>query len=222
MRLLLGLLVLWASPLFAADDRAPESPDAPPMIYECTDADGQTVYQDDPCVDVAPPVAKPTKTPKPANTPKPKKTPQPQATSKPAKATKPPAMTKPEPASIPWVARPTKLPARRFDVPPASGPIDARMATPEETLRTFVSAVRAGDGTLVVSCLTSEALAGLGPEPEELPLEQLKETVKSFTGFVPEGDLGPYWSIRALRAGTRPKWILFERTGSGEWKIGWI
>ena len=38
--------------------------------------------------------------------------------------------------------------------------------------------------------------------------------------FVYQGDLGPFWSIRALRAGMRPKWIFFERTGSGEWKIG--
>lgn len=32
-----------------------------------------------------------------------------------------------------------------------------------------------------------------------------------------QGDLGPFWSIRAIRAGMRSKLIFFERTGSGEW-----
>lgn len=50
-------------------------------------------------------------------------------------------------------------------------------------------------------------------------MDSLLETVTSFTGYISEGDLGPYWSIRALRPGTRPKWIFFERTISGEWKI---
>ena len=53
-------------------------------------------------------------------------------------------------------------------------------------------------------------------------MEELRQTVSSFTGYVTEGDLGPFWSIRALRAGVRPKWIFFERTGSGAWKIGAI
>lgn len=215
MRLFLAVLVLSATPLMAFDDPAPATaPDPPGKIYECTAADGQVVYQDEPCIVAAPapPVAKPQKSSKSTKT------------TKPTKVTKPPVrvITKPSPATIPWVARPSQLPTRRFDVPPASGPVDPRWATPEKTLQTFVGAVKSGDGTLVVSCLTSEALAQLGPDPAELPLEQLQVTVNSFTGFVPEGDVGPFWSIRALRAGMRPKWILFERTGSGEWKIGWI
>jgi hypothetical protein len=50
-------------------------------------------------------------------------------------------------------------------------------------------------------------------------MDNLRKTVDAFTGYVPEGDLGPYWSIRAQRGGSRPKWIFFERTGSGDWKI---
>jgi hypothetical protein len=89
-------------------------------------------------------------------------------------------------------------------------------------LKTFVAAIQAGDRPLIISCLTDSALADWGPGEEELPLDKLRETVGSFTGYVSEGNLGPYWSIRALRAGMRPKWIFFERTGDGEWKIGAI
>jgi len=108
------------------------------------------------------------------------------------------------------------------EVPHPRGPVDARWATPEKTLKTFVGAVTAGDRTLVLACLTSSALDDLGPDVESLPLEQLRETVSSFTGYVTEGDLGPFWSIRAKRGGLRPKWIFFERTGTGEWKIAAI
>ena len=83
-----------------------------------------------------------------------------------------------------------------------------------------VAGEAAGDRDLVLSCLTSEALADLGPDPPDVPLDRLQQTVGSFTGFVAEGDLGPFWSIRAQRGAQRPKWIFFQRTGSGEWKIG--
>ena len=83
-----------------------------------------------------------------------------------------------------------------------------------------MGAVKSGDRALVLSCLTNSALADLGPDVDELPLGDLQATVGSFTGYVVEGDLGPFWSVRALRAGARPKWIFLERTGSGDWKIG--
>ena len=122
-------------------------------------------------------------------------------------------------------AVPKPLPApkpRRSAPPPSRGPVDVRWATPEKTLKTFVGAVTAGDRALVLACLTSSALAEIGPDTDAIPLEKLRETVSSFTGFVPEGDLGPFWSIRAKRAGLRPKWIFFEQTGTGEWKIAAI
>jgi hypothetical protein len=132
---------------------------------------------------------------------------------KPQVAPKPRVVAKPRAAALPPAPRPAG-PA------PPGRLVDARWATPEKTLRTFVGAVKAGDRALVLSCLTSQALADLGPDAEALPLERLNETVSSFTGYVSEGDLGPFWSIRALREGTRPKWIFFEETGNGEWKIG--
>jgi len=155
--------------------------DGPSKIYGCQDAQGNVVYQDEPCIEVAPAVvAKPRVVVKPRTAPRP--------------------------------AAPAPAPAGR--------PVDARWATPEKTLHTFVDAVNVGDSALILACLTSSALADLGPDVIALPLEKLRETVGSFTGYVSEGDLGPYWSIRALRAGTRPKWIFFEKTGNGTWKIG--
>ena len=174
MKCLFGLVLLSAAPLLAQGLIPPADES---RIYECTDAKGLVVYQDEPCPEAAPPLTKARVAPKP-----------------------PPALRSPEP-------------------PPSGHPVDARWATPQKTLDTFVGAVLAGDRALVLSCLTSSALADLGPDAEMLPLEKLRETVSSFTGYVVEGDLGPFWSIRALRSGLRPKWIFFERTGTGEWKI---
>jgi len=86
-------------------------------------------------------------------------------------------------------------------------------------LKTFISAVTAGDREVALACLDAAALSDLGPDPSALPLAEVQATVRSFTGYVAEGDLGPFWAIRALRQGERPKWIFFERTGAGEWKI---
>lgn len=177
-----GVVLLSAAPLLALGLLAPAEDG---KIYECKDAQGQLVYQGEPCLEAAP---------------------------APPAAPKYQAPPKPPPAPKP----------RRTEPPLSRGPVDARWATPEKTLKTFVGAVTAGDRALVLACLTSSALADLGPNVEEIPLEKLRETVNSFTGYVAEGDLGPFWSIRAKRAGLRPKWIFFERTGIGEWKIAAI
>lgn len=181
MKLFSGFVLLSAAPLLTLGLLAPAEEG---KIYECTDAKGQVVYQDEPCLE-----------------------PVPVATTHQAAPTSPPV-----------------LKPRRVTPPPGlpGGPIDARWATPEKTLKTFVGAVTAGDRALVLSCLTSSALADLGLVENELPLAKLRETVGSFTGYVTEGDLGPLWSIRALRKGMRPKWIFFERMATGEWKIAGI
>jgi hypothetical protein len=120
--------------------------------------------------------------------------------------------------------RPAKPPAKPHSQkpPPSRGTADSRWATPEKTLKTFVGAVTAGDRALILGCLTSGALADLGPDEQAIPLEKLKEMVNSFTAYVTEGDLGPFWSVRAKRSGQRPKWIFLERTETGEWKIASI
>ncbi len=177
-----AVVLLSAGPLLALGVLAPAEEG---KIYECKDAKGQVVYQDEPCLEAVSVAPKPTV------------------------AVKPPPSA---PRAMPHTP----------DRPPSRGPVDARWATPEKTLKTFVGAVTAGDRALVLACLTSSALADLGPGVDAIPLEKLRETVSSFVGYVAEGDLGPFWSIRAKRAGLRPKWIFFERTGTGEWKIAAI
>lgn len=163
------------------------------QIYECTDVQGNVVYQDEPCIEAVP-----------APAPKPRS----------KVATK----AAPKTAGKTWVLVPQT--ARRVEPPGDRG----RFAgpSPETTLRTFVGAIEAGDRALVVSCLTAAAAARLAPDASSFPLEELRATVAAFTAFVTEGAVGPYWSIRALRRGARPKWILFERTPRGEWKISGI
>lgn len=224
MSSILRVLPVLAAIALAAGLRAEEPPpsDAPPApkIYACQDADGNTVYQDDPCVEPKPAAKKP-------GEPAPKAPAKTKAATKAKPAPKPaPAAVKPSAASPPPAKKPLYVVKSRAAVlpsltlpPPPAGRVDPRWATPETTLRTFIEAVNAGDRALVLSCLTSSALSDLGPSPEALPLEGLRDTVSSFTGYVTEGDLGPFWSIRALRQGERPKWIFFERTGLGEWKI---
>ena len=186
-------LVLLSAALIAASGATAVAEEG--KIYECTDAKGQVVYQDEPCLEAVPVAPKHQVAPKPLPAPKHRR-PAPQATAPPARP--------------------------RTQEPPPRGPVDARWATPEKTLKTFVDAVTAGDRALVLACLTSSALADLGPKVEAIPLEKLREMVSSFTRYVAEGDLGPFWSIRAQRAGLRPKWIFFERTGTGDWKIAAI
>ena len=210
---------LLAQAALAADEK--------PIIYECKDAEGNVAYQDDPCKG-APPVAPKPKAvakAKPATKPAAKPAAKPPAASKSKTEGKLVAMVRPKAASerrtaaLPWTA---VLPA----APPfvqttlTNRDIDARWTSPQKTLQTFVGAVKTGDRALVLSCLTNSALADLGPDVDELPLRELQVTVGSFTSYVVEGDLGPFWSVRALRAGARPKWIFLERTGSGDWKIG--
>jgi hypothetical protein len=163
-------------------------------IHACKNAKGDVVYQDGPCVEPA------TALPKPKTAPAQK-----------------PAVVKPKAAqkSQPVIALP---PA----VVPSGRAVDSRWATPEKTLQTFMGALKAGDKALALSCLTASALADRGWDAASFPLETLRETVGSFTALVSEGDLGPFWSIRALRAGMRPKWIFFERTAGSEWKIAAI
>jgi hypothetical protein len=188
-----GVFFLSAAPLLALAVLAP--PEAG-KIYECTDSKGQIVYQDEPCLEEAPMAPKPQAAPKPPPPMKPRR-------------------TTPQPAA-------PRLTPRPKNPPPFPSTVDSRWATPEKTLKTFVGAVTAGDRALILSCLASSAKADLGPDEEAIRLEELKELVSSFTAYVAEGDLGPFWSIRAKRSGQRPKWILFERMGTGEWKIASI
>ena len=166
----LGLLTCCAASALMAVSTAAEEPS---KIYACKDARGNVVYQGEPCVE--PP---PATSPAPA-APTPPAKPKPYAMGKPSASSQPPA--KPHP------------PAKKAPPPPNG-------AAQESVVRAFVSAVKTGDRSAALSCLTSTALAQLGPSAEALPIDALRKTVDAFTGYVSEGDLGPYWSIRALRA----------------------
>jgi hypothetical protein len=101
----------------------------------------------------------------------------------------------------------------------ANNPVTPGFTTPERTWKTLLAATRNNDRAAAAACFTPAALAGLAADPDSLPLEGLQRMLAGFTRIESEGRLGPFWSIYGLRAGQRPKWILFEQTKSGEWKI---
>jgi len=170
-------------------------------IYTCTDASGETVYLDEPC-DARPVRAKP-KAAAPAA--------KPSKSSKPAPAPMPKARTVTRTMMlVPETYKPIAIPPPLKNVPW------------EPTWKAFVDAMSQGDRDAAVRCLTSDALSELGPKIKSATPEALREMVGAFDRVIVEGDVGPYWSIRVLRAGARPKWVFFERTPRGEWKIAAI
>ena len=104
----------------------------------------------------------------------------------------------------------------------AAQPAKASFVSPERTWRTFLAAIESGNRTGAVACLTPEALETLDTDVESFPLEELRTMVGTFTRIEDEGDLGPFWSIYGVRVKQRPKWIFFEQTESGDWKIAGI
>jgi hypothetical protein len=191
-------------------------------IHACPDGNGNVVFQTEPCrkipekeVPPSPPAPAPTKTPAPA-------------------PTKPPALPSVRRMRTSWQkVRPAQgaLPAPRSKIGEQTFPtslVDSdqpagpSFVSPEQTWRTFLAAIEIGDRTGAVACLTPQALEKLGPDAESLPLEELRKMVSGFTRIENEGDLGPYWSIHGVGASQRPKWILFEETDAGEWKIAGI
>jgi hypothetical protein len=94
--------------------------------------------------------------------------------------------------------------------------------SPELTWRTFVAAVEGDDHAGAGACLTPAALEQLGPDADSIPLADLRSMLGRFTRIENGGDLGSFWSIYGVRANQRPKWIFFEQTDTGEWKIAGI
>jgi hypothetical protein len=199
-------------------------------IYTCRDVDGNITFQDDPCPEIPETVALPV-----ASAPPPKPEP-------PIRRPKP-ATPKPEPkprtltlstATTSWTIvppdqNPPPLRARSLGkqtfptrLDPA-GPIKSpSFVSPEQTWLTFLAAIETGDRAAAVSCLTPTALEHLGSDLEIFPLEQMRRMVHAFTSIENDGDLGPYWSIHGVRERRHPKWIFFEETTVGEWKISGI
>jgi hypothetical protein len=191
-------------------------------IYGCPDASGETVYQEGPCDAPQPNRKKPEKAAEPKPAPAKAESKAIAKAAPKAAAPKPMPVPKSPPAVSQASRKSSKSQAIRPVIDPSKFSADPKWGSPERTLKTFIAAMKTGDRPLARACLVSEALDDLGPQLESLPDASLRSTVDRYTGFVMEGDLGPYWSIRALRGGQRPAWIFFERTADGTWKIAAI
>jgi hypothetical protein len=161
-------------------------------IHPCKDATGNVVYQIDPCVEprpVASPVAKPAR----------------KRTIEPPKASRAAVLAPPAPP-VRWIPEaPLRSPAR------SDGSI-------VRTWQAFVDAVNAGDSAAALACLTPAAAKDLTSAGGGFPTRSLRDVVRGPIRVVDEGEVGPFWSLRLVRADLRPKWVLFERTEAG-WKI---
>jgi hypothetical protein len=188
----------------------------------------------------------------PASSPEPSPPQSPAAVSKRRIAPVPPREQPPAPSrsrqAKPTPSNPTQPPLRRgtwVKVPPLQGapsspgrslgkqsfptslagvalPVSPSFRSPEQTWRTFLVAIENGDRTSAVACLTPTALESLGTDADSFFLEDVRTLVGTFVRIEDEGDLGPFWSIYGVRVKQRPKWILFERIETGEWKIAGI
>ena len=190
MRHALWVLLAVAGALGAAGSPADDG------IHACRDAAGNVVYQDDPCVE-----------PRPA----------PPAPVKPAARTTP-APQKVSRAVVP--ARPVPPAPKERWVP--SAPLRSPVPADGSIVRTweaFVAAVNSGDRASALACLTSTAAKDLVSTGGAFPSRSVRDAVSGQARVVDEGEVGPYWSLRLVRADVRPKWVLFERTESGAWKI---
>lgn len=170
----------------------------PNELFTCTAADGTVSLQQEPCEEAKP-------APKKGAAP---------AARKPS-TQKAPAPALPKAKSVTYVLRESGTPSATVAPPLKNVPW-------EPTWKAFVEAMHGGDGPGALRCLTSRALKEMGPRIESSAPEALKELLGPFDRVVVEGDVGPYWSIRVLRAGARPRWVFFERTARGEWKIAAI
>ena len=194
-------------------------------VHFCEDADGNIVLQTDPCP--APVV------PEPAPPPATVRSPAPSAVRSPAPIVSK-ALPKVRRSTSGWTLiprTPTTVPTPRptlrgqsFPTSLAGAPRPTRVSftSPELTWRAFVAAVEGDDHAGAGACLTPAALEQLGPDPASIPLEDLRSMLGMFTRIENGGDLGSFWSIRGVRANQRPKWIFFEQTATGEWKIAGI
>lgn len=180
------LLFFLALPASGAEAPAEE----PPAIHACTDADGNVVYQSDPCDETIP---KPIVAPAPAK-----------------------ASARKAPASVP-VAAPRWVEEEPSDKP--VGRADPRLESPRQTWRTFLGALRSGDRALAVSCLSSSALAESGPTIEALPVAELRERADALPEIDIGGVAGPFRVATARGRSGRPRWIFFEKARNGDWKI---
>jgi len=206
-------------------------------IFTCRDENGDVTFQDDPC-----PEPEKTKADPGAAAPAGIKSPAPAPPKRAPSVPKPkPAIPESEPravtvstATTSWTVVPPaenshpvrtrrlgaqSFPTRLDPAGPVKGP---SFASPEQTWRSFLAAIEAGDRGAAAACLTPTALENLGSDLESFPVDEMRRMVGTFTRIENDGDLGLFWSIHGVREGERPKWLFFEEITGGQWKISGI
>jgi len=204
-------------------------------VHLCRNADGEVVLQNDPCPEpptadapAAPPKAVPAK-------PRPPKGPPPNAAPLPPPPPEPETRAGRRSTGPSWkIVRPsgsTRATRRPGDgkrtFPTHAGGTGAEEApgfsSPERTWLTFLAALERGDADGAGACLTPEARGRLaGDASRSVPVEALRELIGTFTRVESAGDAGSAWAIYGVRRNQRPKWIFFEQTRPGDWRISGI
>jgi len=216
----LGTMLVLGSGLAMSDDYE---------IYTCRDENGVPSFQNDPCPEL-PRKTLAIKDPAAVKVSRPVETvPEPVA----RKRTSAPLVRQPTPQATATqrpVASWTRVPPAEHRPPIGTrnlgrqtfptrlerAPATPSFVTPEQTWRAFLAAVEIGDRGRAAACLTPAARETLAP------LDELRRMLNTFTGIHDGGDVGPFWTIQGVRRKQRPKWILFEETPAGEWKIAGI
>lgn len=198
-------------------------------IYTCRDENGVPSFQNDPC----PALSENTVTINEPAAVRVSRTAAPKAKPTARKRTSAPVVKSPKPkpprsqrpvatwSRVPPAEHPPPISTRNLGTQTFSTRLDAAPATPsfvspEQTWNTFLAAVEIGDPGRAAACLTPAARETLGP------LDDLRRMLETFTRIDDGGDVGPFWTIRGVREKQQPKWILFEETPTGEWKIAGI
>jgi len=215
-----GTMVVLGSGLAMSDDDE---------IYTCRDENGVPSFQNDPCPELSektiaisePAAVQVSRTTAPKAKPAARKrasapvvksptTKVPQSQRRVATWSRVPPAENPPPIST------RNLGKQTFSIRLDTAPATPSFVSPEQTWRAFLAAVEIGDPGRAAACLTPAARETLGP------LDDLRRMLNTFRRIDDGGNVGPFWTIRGVREKQRPKWILFEETPTGEWKIAGI
>ena len=202
MRHALGATAIALAVVLVPPARGQEDEPEPPRIYECTGADGATVYQDDPCPELPP-------------APPAKAAPVKKATQI-AKIVTPPPKLKSTAATSPPPKFTGKLPSDEewARIAAINRPGAGAMGTPERVWEAFVTALRAGDRAAAARYVGAANVSTL----ESWTPQELQSRGNSYSGLVIKNNVGPQRVAGATRRNGRVTWVFFERAG-GEWRI---